>query len=112
MSENNSGAGRPGAITFMVVLIIVAGIANLVYSFTGIYASYGLLYPAAMALITVISIAALSAIWGMEKWGVYVYTVLTILKLSLDFYVDAISIWSVIFLIPVLIFWVWIKKMK
>lgn len=112
MSENKSASGRPGLITFMVVLIIVVGIANLVYSFTGIYAGYGLLYSAAMALITVISIAALSAIWGMEKWGVYVYTGLTILKLSLDFYVQAVSWWSLVFLIPVMIFWYWIRKMK
>lgn len=111
MSVNNTETKRPAVVTIVVILIIVAGIANLIYSFTGVYAGYGLLYSAAMALLTVISFAAISAVWSMEKWGVYLYTLLTVLKLSLDLYVHALSWWSVVFLFPVAVFWLWFRKM-
>ncbi|MFZ9661316.1 MAG: hypothetical protein ACO29O_05495 [Chitinophagaceae bacterium] len=112
MSVDNVSPKRPVVITILISIIIIAGILNLIYSFTGVYASLGLLYPAAMALLTVGAVASISAIWVMEKWGVYVYTGLTVLKLALDFYVHALEWWSICFLVPVIVFWYWFKKMK
>lgn len=55
--------------------LFALGLFDLVYSFTGAYAIFGILYPAAHALLNIILFLALSFIWSKKNgrhgcfWG-------------------------------------------
>ncbi len=103
---------RPGIITAFSSLLLTAGIFNIIYTFTGVYAPYGLLYSAAHTLITIIIFASVAGIWSMEKWGVYVFLGCLAVKLGLDLYTGAFNWWELVLLIPAVIFIANLKKMK
>lgn len=103
---------RPPWLTWVIGLFYAAGLFHLIYMFTGAYAPYGNLYPAAMALITVAMFAGLSGIWNMEKWGVWVFTAGVVVKLAVDLLAGAVQ-WPVLALVgPAAAFLLLIKKMK
>jgi hypothetical protein len=103
---------RPGIITAVCSILLAAGIFNIVYTFTGVYAPYGLLYSAAHTLITIVIFAAVAGIWSMEKWGVYLFLACLAVKLGLDFYTGAFKIWEIVFIIPAVVFLMHLKNMK
>lgn len=102
---------RPRVITALCSLLFTAGIFSIIYTFTGAFASYGVYYSAVNAIIIVIMFAALSGIWVMEKWGVYLFVLLTLIKWGLDLYTGAFSYWELLLLIPVIVFISQLKKM-
>jgi hypothetical protein len=102
---------RPGIITALCSALLTAGIFNIIYTFTGVYAPYGLLYSAGHTLITIVIFAAVSGIWSMEKWGVYLFLACLAIKLGLDLNTGAFKLWEIILLVPAVIFLAYFKKM-
>jgi hypothetical protein len=103
---------RPVFITALCVVLFAGGLFNIFYTFTGAFAPYGLLYSAGNVLLLVISFAALSGVWGMEKWGTWLFAVVIVLKLTLDAWVKAFIWWELLLLVPAVAFLVYYKKMK
>jgi hypothetical protein len=68
-------AKNPLWMSILVAVLFCAGLVHLVYMFTGVYAPYGNLLPAAIAILTVVAFAGLSGVLSAEKWGVWVYAV-------------------------------------
>ena len=103
---------RPLAVTVSSIVMLVLGIFNVIYSFTGIYAPFGLLYTAFLTILTVVMFAGISGIWNMERWGWYVFIVTIFLKFSLDIFSDAWSWWNLLLLVPTGIFSIYRKSMS
>lgn len=103
---------RPMAVSLTLYILAFAGVFNIIYSFTGVYAPYGLLYPAANMLITVGIFASFAGIGSMEKWGLYLFLVMILLKLVLDLVTGAFTFWDLLLLIPLGVFSVYFSKMK
>ena len=102
---------RPRLITAICSILFAAGIFSIIYTFTGAFAPYGVYYSAVNAVIIVIMFAALSGIWVMEKWGVYLFVLLTPIKCGLDLYSGAFTYWELLLLIPVIVFLSQLNKM-
>ena len=102
---------RPWLITAICSILFAAGIFSIIYTFTGAFAPYGVYYSALNAVIIVIMFAALSGIWVMEKWGVYLFVLLTLIKCGLDLYSGAFTYWELFLLIPVIVFLSRLNKM-
>lgn len=109
MSDNISL--RPLFVTIASVVMLVLGVFNVIYSFTGIYAPYGLLYTAIHTLLTVVMFAGIAGVWSMEKWGVFVFLIVIALKYALDIYSGAFSWWTLLLLVPAFVFLYYRKKM-
>lgn len=103
---------RPLPVTIGCAILLAAGLFNIIYTFTGAYAPYGLLYSAFHTLLTVIVFAAISGIWGMEKWGLYLFTGLLLAKFGLDLYTGAFTYWELLLLLPLLAFWRYVGRMR
>ncbi len=112
MSEMTQPVARPVAITVVCYVLFTAGIFSIIYTFTGAFAPYGVYYSAVNALIFVVMFAALSGIWVMEKWGVYLFILLVAVKVGIDYYSGSFSWWEMLVLIPVIIFISQLKKMS
>lgn len=103
---------RPLLVNLTMYLLAAAGLFNIVYSFTGVYAPYGLFYPAANMLITVGMFASFAGIGSMEKWGLYVFLAMVALKWVLDLYTGAFGAVDMALLVPTAIFLSQYRKMK
>ena len=103
---------RPTIVSITLYVLAFAGLFGIVYTFTGAYAPYGLLYPAANTLLIVGIFASFAGIWAMEKWGVYLFAVMIVVKFGLDMFTGAFSFWELGLLIPAIIFFMHLKKMK
>lgn len=103
---------RPVIITALCSALLAAGIFNIIYTFTGVYAPYGLLYSAGHTLITIIIFASVSGVWSMEKWGVYLFLACLAVKFGLDVFTGAFKIWEIILLVPAIVFLAHLKNMK
>ena len=103
---------RPLLVTWICIILFLAGMSNIIYSFTGAFAGFGVLYSAASVLLIILFFAALSGIWAMEKWGVVLFTILLALKFALDIFVKAFSWWELFLLIALVVFWINRKKMQ
>jgi len=112
MSEKTAPVERPLLVTVFCSLLFAAGLFTIVYTFTGVFAPYGVYYSAVNTFIMVIMFAALSGVWVMERWGVYLFAVLVLVKFGIDFYSGAFSWWELLLLIPVIIFFSFLRKMK
>jgi hypothetical protein len=103
---------RPIIGTIFCSLLLALGLFNIVYTFTGIYAPYGLLYSAAHTLLTIIMFAAISGIWSMEKWGVYLFLGVVALKFGLDIYTGAFHYVELLLVLPAVYFLLIMSRMK
>jgi hypothetical protein len=103
---------RPAIITALCSALLAVGTFNIIYTFTGAYAPYGLLYSAVHTLLTVVIFAAVSGIWAMEKWGVYVFLACLAVKFGLDFYTGAFKYWELVLLVPAIVFAMHLKRMS
>lgn len=112
MSEKTTPVPRPLMITIVCSLLFATGVFNIIYTFTGVYAPYGVYYSAINTFIIVIIFAALSGVWVMEKWGVNLFTLLVIVKAAVDLYSGAFSWWEYGLLIPVIVFISYRKQMN
>lgn len=112
MSEKTPPVPRPVLITALCAMLFSATVFNIIYTFTGVYAPYGVYYSALNAFIMVIMIAALSGVWVMEKWGVYLFSVAVLIKLCVDIYSGAFTWWLLLLLVPVIVFFSHLRKMN
>ena len=104
--------GRPLTLSITLFVMALLGLSAIIYSFTGAYAPFGLFYPAANMLIIVGMFASFAGIGSMERWGLWLFVVMTALKLGLDLYTGAFRFWELAILIPVGIFMAYLKKMR
>jgi hypothetical protein len=79
MSEKTT-IKAPLPVTITIYLLASAGLFNIIYSFTGAYAPYGLFYPAVNVLVTVGLFASFAGLSNMEKWGLYLFFVMLAFK--------------------------------
>lgn len=111
MSEKTT-INAPLPITITIYLLAAAGIFNIIYSFTGVYAPYGLFYPALNLLVTVGLFASFAGLGSMEKWGLYLFLGMLILKFGVDLYTGAFSYWNLLLLLPAGLFLAYFRKFR
>jgi hypothetical protein len=99
-------------VTISCTLLFSFGLFVITYTFTGAFAGYGLYYSGVNVLFIIIMFAALSGIWSMEKWGVWIYLVILVLKFGLDLLVSAFGWWELSLLVPLFVFLWYFKVMK
>lgn len=102
----------PLPVTVTIYLLAAAGIANIIYSFTGVYAPYGLFYPAVSMLVPVGVFASFAGLANMEKWGLYLFLVMLAIKFGVDIYTGAFSYWNLLLLAPAGLFLAFFRKLK
>jgi hypothetical protein len=112
MSAKPAPVIRPMAITITCSILYAAGLFSILYTFTGAFATYGLFYSAINTLLVVLIFAALSGVWGMEKWGIWFFALVVIIKFGNDWYSGAFLWWELLLLIPLIIFISQFRKMK
>ena len=112
MAKETTPPNRPNWLPWAIGLLYAAGLFQLVYMFTGAYAPYGNLYPAAVALLTVVMFAGLSGVMNMEKWGVWIFGTGVLVKLGLDLATGAWRWPMLALLVPVVVFFLLRKKMR
>src|SRR4029453_11292690 len=110
--DRSSSTRRPLLVTIASALLFSAGLFLIVYTFTGVFAGYGRFYSAVNVLLIIIMFAALSGIWSMEKWGVWLYVAIVVLKLALDILVKAFGWPELLSIIPMIVFLWYFKLMK
>ena len=71
----------------LIALVAVYGLMDLVYTFTGVYAKFGLLYPAAHGFLNILLFMALSFIWSKERWAVWLFLCIAGVQVLVDFIV-------------------------
>jgi hypothetical protein len=96
---------------FMILLgcLFALGLFDLVYSFTGAYAKFGILYPSAHALLNIILFLALSFIWSKEKWAAWLFLGIVVAQMGLDFFVGAFEFYKLILFLPAIYFLIKLK---
>lgn len=112
MPAKPAPVNRPVPVTALCSILFAAGLFNIAYSFTGIYAPYGIWYSAVNALLTVIIFAALSGVWSMEKWGLWLFSGAIAAKIGIDVFAGALSLADGLLLLPVAVFLFYRKQMS
>lgn len=103
---------RPLHITIICLVIVAYGFWSLISSYIGEYKDFGVLYPAANALMIVFTFVAISGVWSMEKWGPISFIIVVLLKLLTDALWGYFNVWMLLGFIPAVVFLLLIKKMK
>ena len=88
----------------LIALVMVYGLFDLVYTFTGVYAQFGLLYPAAHGLLNIIMFLALSFIWTKDKWGTWIFLGVIGSQMLLDLFTHRPLAYQFILLLPAIYF--------
>lgn len=88
----------------VIAVVVVYGLFDLIYTFTGVYAKYGLLYPAAHGFFNIILLLALSFIWSKDKWGSLLFIGVICCQLILDLFTQRPLDFQLLLLIPALYF--------
>ena len=101
---------RPIWVTAVCTSLFVAGLLSIVFAFFGEYAKFGVLYSALNMLLTVTIFASLSGVWEMERWGVWLFSALIVVKFGVDVFFHAFSIWELLLLVPIGVFGYYIKE--
>jgi hypothetical protein len=98
-------------VFFMILLgsLFALGLFDLVYSFTGAYAIFGILYPAVHALLNIILFLALSFIWSKEKWAAWLFLGIVVAHMGLDLAVGAFEFFKLILFVPAIYFLIKLK---
>ena len=73
MSDKKVPVQRPVIITVFCSLLFALGVFTIIYTFTGVFAPYGVYYSAVNTFIIVIMFAALSGVWVNGKMGRYTF---------------------------------------
>ena len=87
-----------------IATLAFLGLYDIIYTFTGVSAQLGLLYPAGHVLLNIIGFVAISFIWSNEKWAKWLFLGVVIAHLSLDLAVGGFQLWKLILLVPALYF--------
>lgn len=89
--------------------LFALGLFDLVYSFTGVYAIFGILYPSAHALLNIILFLALSFIWSKEKWAAWLFLGIVVAHMGLDVAVGAFALYKLMLFLPAIYFLIKLK---
>jgi hypothetical protein len=81
-------------------VLFALGIFDILYSFTGAYAPYGLLYPASHVLLTIVLFLSLSFIWYRERWALFLFGGVVLAHFGVDLFVGAFHPAKLLLLIP------------
>ncbi len=110
--EKKASNPRPWPVTAASYSLFIAGIAQLIYSFTGAMAPYGRFYSAIQALLIVIMIAAVSGVLSMERWGIWLFMGVLAGKYAIDAWSGAFHPASLLWILPAVIFLRYMRAMK
>ena len=88
----------------LIGVLFALGIFDILYSFTGAYALFGLLYPAAHVLLTIIMFLSLSFIWYRERWALFLLASVILAGLLLDLSVGNFQLLRLLLLLPLSVF--------
>lgn len=110
--EKKASNPRPWPVTAASYSLFIAGIAQLIYSFTGAMAPYGRFYSAIQALLIVIMIAAVSGVLSMERWGIWLFVGVLAGKFAIDVWSGAFHPASLLWILPAFIFLRYLRAMK
>jgi hypothetical protein len=94
----------------LIGILFVLGLFDILYTFAGFHAQFGLLYPAAHVLLNVLLFVSISFIWSKEQWAVFLFAGILVCHFALDLYVGAFQFWKLSLLIPALLFFRWTKS--
>jgi hypothetical protein len=109
MNQQTSSSISENIFKGIIGILIAIGLFDVIYSFAGSYANYGLLYPSAHVLLTIFLFLALSFIWVKERWAVWLFLAIVLAHLGLDFFVGAFSFLKLVLLLPAFYFLAKIK---
>lgn len=104
MAENKTGINKENIFKILIGLSFGLGIFDVLYSFTGVYATFGLLYPAAHVFLTIILFLSLSFIWSKEKWALYLFGLVILAHFGLDLFVGAFQLLKLLMILPLVFF--------
>lgn len=88
----------------LIGVLFALGIFDILYSFTGAYALFGLLYPAAHVLLTIIMFLSLSFIWYRERWALFLLASVILAGLLLDLSVGNFQLLRLLLFLPLSVF--------
>jgi hypothetical protein len=86
----------------LIGVLFAVGIYDILYSFTGAYAPYGLLYPAAHVFLTILLFLALSFIWSRERWALFLFAGIVVCHLGLDLFVGVFQVVKLLMFLPLI----------
>ena len=92
--------------TIFIALLSVLGLFDIIYTFTGVSAQLGILYPSAHVLLNIIGFVAISFIWSREKWANWLFLGVVVAHLGLDLLVGGFQPWKLLLLVPSIFFFV------
>jgi hypothetical protein len=95
---------RPVLVSIACTMLFIVGLISIVFAFFGVYAINGVLYSAIHMLLTITVFAALSGVWQMERWGIWLFSVMMFVKIGLDVFYHAFSFWELLLFLPILVF--------
>ncbi len=88
----------------LVGILFALGLFDIIYSFMGYYAQWGVLYPAFHVLLNIVLFLALSFIWSGEKWASWLFMAIVVVHLVLDLFTGAFTWWKLILFAPAVYF--------
>ena len=94
----------------LIALVAVYGLMDLIYTFTGVYARFGLLYPAAHGFLNILLFMALSFIWSKERWAVWLFLGIASVQVLVDFFAGRPLGLQLILFVPAIYFLIRQKK--
>lgn len=112
MNQQHNTSFSENIFKIIIGILFAVGLFDVIYSFTGSYARYGILYPAAHVLLNIVLFLALSFIWPKERWAAWLFLSIVIMHLLLDLYVGAFSYIKLILLLPAVYFLMKTKEYK
>ena len=97
-------------VSVACTMLFIAGLISIVFAFFGVYATNGVLYSAIHMLLTITVFAALSGVWQMERWGIWLFSVMMFVKIGLDVFYHAFSLWELLLFLPIVVFVIYFKE--
>jgi hypothetical protein len=94
----------------LIALVAIYGLMDLIYTFTGVYAKFGLLYPAAHGLLNILLFMALSFIWSKERWAIWLFLGIACVQILVDLIVTRPIGMQLVLFIPAIYFLISQKK--
>lgn len=102
--------GSKALLGTVIFLLMALGIFDLMYTFTGVYAPFGLLYPAAHSFLTILLFLSLSFIWSKERWAAWLYIGIVLAHVALDLFAGRQDYLKLLLLIPGVYFLIMLRK--
>lgn len=94
-------------VGILIGVLFVLGLFDILYTFAGFHAQFGLLYPAAHVLLNILLFVSISFIWSKEKWALFLFLGILVCHYGLDAYVGAFQFWKLSLLLPGWLFYRW-----